>query len=94
MSWRPGLPVVTDSDHAEWMVWRKTRKLEQQRQRRRRCPRIDYYAGPEALEVIQSLAGSFPGGDYSSVIDRLVLEAASGFRNKQDTFSNHPRCTL
>ena len=32
MTWAPGLPVVTDTDRAEWQQWRKDRKREQQRQ--------------------------------------------------------------
>lgn len=43
MTWQPGQPVVTASDHCEWQAWRKAPKLEQQRERRQRYPRIDYY---------------------------------------------------
>jgi hypothetical protein len=76
MSWSPGLPVKTLADHAEWRAWCKARKLEQQRQRRQRYPRIDYTPSRAAREAI--LARTFPsvGGDQSSVIDRLVLRAA------------------
>ncbi|MEO5811992.1 MAG: hypothetical protein ABIU96_02430 [Rhodanobacter sp.] len=73
MTWQPGLPVVTASDDTDWQAWRKARKLEQQRARRQRYPRIDYYPGKEARAAI--LARTFPsvGGDQSSVIDRLIL---------------------
>lgn len=73
MTWQPGLPVVTASDDAEWRAWRKARRLEQQRARRRQYPRIDYYPGEAAQAVITANAGNFPGGDFSTVIDRLIL---------------------
>lgn len=70
MTWKPGQPVVTASERAEWEAWSKVRKLEQQRQRRRMYPRIDYYPGKDALAVIERCAG---GRDYSSTVDELVL---------------------
>jgi hypothetical protein len=73
MTWQPGQPVVTASDHDDWMSWSKARKLELQRARRSEYPRIDYYPGQLALAAIQSRAG---GRDYSSVIDELVLAGA------------------
>jgi hypothetical protein len=76
MTWQPGLPILTASDHAEWRVWRKARKLEQQHERRRMYPRIDYYPSKTAVAVIHARTGRFAGGDYSSVIDALVLIAA------------------
>lgn len=75
MTWQPGLPVVTAADHAEWQAWRKTRKLEQQRQRRRHYPRIDYTPSEAARGVIRARTFPSTGGDQSSVIDRLVLRA-------------------
>lgn len=79
MTWQPGQRVLSASDHAEWQAWRKVRKLEQQRQRRGRHPRIDYYPSEDVLTLIRGRTFSSVGGDYSSVIDRLVLAA---FRNK------------
>jgi hypothetical protein len=76
MTWQPGLPVLTASDHADWQVWRKARKLEQQRERRNLYPRIDYYPSKAVVTVIHAHTGRFAGGDYSSVIDALVLIAA------------------
>lgn len=70
MTWQSGQPVVTASDRAEWRAWSKARKLEQQRQRRRMYPRIDYYPSKDALAVIERRAA---GRDYSSAIDELVL---------------------
>lgn len=78
MSWEPGLPVITASDEAEWRVWRKARKLEQQRERRRDYRRIDYYPSKDAQAVIDARTRPFVDGDYSSVIDRLVLAGAGG----------------
>lgn len=75
MTWQPGLPVVTASDHAEWKAWRKTQKLKQQRARRRQYPRIDYYPGKAAHAVILERIRPGIGGDQSSVIDRLILSA-------------------
>lgn len=78
MTWQPGQPVLSASDDANWQAWRKARKLEQQRERRRQCRRIDYYPGKEAQAIIMASVGSYPGGDYSTVIDRLILSAAGG----------------
>jgi hypothetical protein len=73
MKWQPGQPVSTASDDAEWRAWCKARKLEAQRQRRRQYARIDYCPSKEALAVIHARTHGFCGGDYSSVIDALVL---------------------
>jgi len=74
MTWAPGLPVVTDTDRAQWQQWRKDRKREQQRQRRARCPRVDYYPSPEAAQALNDLRGPGVGGDASSVLNRIVSE--------------------
>lgn len=77
--WRPRIEsglCVSDSDHAEWRAWRKARKLEQQRERRASYPRIDYYPSPEALAVIAPRLSNRAGGNYSSVIDAMIMEAA------------------
>ena len=79
MAWKPGTAIAAVSDLAEWHSWRKARKLEQQRQRRRKFPRIDYYPSKEALTLIRERTHGRVGGDHSSVIDALVLAA---FRNK------------
>jgi hypothetical protein len=68
--------VLTAADHAEWEVWKRARKLEQQRERRRSNPRIDYYPSKEARAVIEAQCYPAAGGDFSSVIDNLVLAAA------------------
>ena len=52
MTWQPGLPIVTVADHAEWQAWRKTRKLEEHRERRATYARIDYYPSDVALRII------------------------------------------
>jgi hypothetical protein len=67
---------MTATDEAQWEAWKRARKLEQQRERRKANPRIDYYPSKEAREVIESLLRPFAGGDYSSVIDSLVMDAA------------------
>ncbi len=76
MTWQPGQPVVTASDDAEWRAWRKAQKIEGQRWRRARYRRIDYYPSKAAQAVIDARTGRLAGGDYSSVIDRLILTAA------------------
>ncbi|WP_082542696.1 HGGxSTG domain-containing protein [Rhodanobacter sp. Root561] len=61
---------------------RKTRKLEQQRERRQRYPRIDYYPSDAARAVIMANTGNRLGGDFSSVINRLILHITAEHRNK------------
>jgi hypothetical protein len=73
-TWQPGQAVASANDYAEWLAWRKARKLEQQRQRRQTCRRIDYYPSGEALRIIQA-----HDGDYSRVIDALVLACDGEF---------------
>ena len=75
MTWIPGLPVVTVADHADWQAWRKASKLQAQRERRLQYRRIDYYPSDEAQAVIDAITvRSY--GNYSTVIDALVLAAA------------------
>lgn len=76
MGWISGQPVCATTDEQEWRAWRIARKLEQQRSRRARMRRIDYYPSKEAWAVIERLWKPCVGGDYSSVIDSLVLGAA------------------
>lgn len=78
MTWQPGMPVITASDHTDWAAWRKARKLEQQRQRRQRYPRIDYYPSDAARSVIEAVARTRQGeaGTWSAVIDAMVLGAS------------------
>lgn len=78
MTWQPGQPVQTASDHADWQAWRKARKLEQQRERRRRHGRIDYYPSEAARAAINANLAPRVGGDFSSVIDRLILQSGAG----------------
>jgi len=83
MTWQPGMPVRTAQDTAEWQEWRKASKRQAQRARRATYPRIDYYPDPESNALIRSLSGPFVGGDYSSVINRIVVEWAEDcHRNK------------
>lgn len=72
MRWQSGQPVRTHEDWLEWQVWRKARKLESQRQRRRGCPRIDYYPSEEALAAIRSHAER--NAPVSKIIDGLLLQ--------------------
>src|SRR5215471_5460378 len=60
--WRPGLPVVTEQDHAEWQTWRRNRVLELQRARRRSLRRLDYYPSKAVAAVIDGLRMPRAGG--------------------------------
>lgn len=79
-NWQPGKPIATADDVAAWQAWKKESKLAAQRYRRSKYPRIDYYPGKEAHAVILSHINNWPGGDYSSVIDRIIMEWASGIK--------------
>lgn len=76
MSWQPGQPVVSTADTADWQAWRKARKLEQQRYYRAHARRIDYYPSEEAQAIIDARTGPLADGDYSSIINALVLAGA------------------
>ena len=82
MTWQPGMPVVTEQDHADWQVWRRERKLEQQRERRSIERRIDYYPSKQAAAIVDRLRTSRAGGDFSSILNQIVSEwaAASGIK--------------
>ena len=76
MTWKPGVPVLTEQDTAQWLEWRRVRKRDAQRWRRARYPRIDYYPDKLAHAVIVARTGHFVGGDYASVINGIVSEWA------------------
>lgn len=71
--------MITSADVVEWLAWKKSSKLEAQRSRRMRYRRIDYYPSKDAQAIIDARTGHFVGGDYSSVIDALVLTGAESF---------------
>lgn len=64
-------------DEAEWRAWQRDRARTQQRARRARLRRIDYYASQEAAKVIDRLRRPYAGGDASSIINRALLEWAA-----------------
>lgn len=72
--WQPGRPVITPHDVIAWQSWKKARKLKQQRERRAKLRRIDYYPSREALEVILDQTHGACGGDFSSVLNHIVEE--------------------
>jgi hypothetical protein len=80
--WRPGAPVLTEQDLAEWDKYRRERILAQQRERRRSMRRIDYYPSDAAAEIIDRFRGRTAGQDASSILNRIVAEwaAASGIK--------------
>ena len=79
-NWKPGMRVVAAEDVEAWQAWKKESKLAAQRYRRGKYPRIDYYPGKDARAVILSYVGNLAGGTYSSVIDNIILEWASGIK--------------
>ena len=82
--WQPGMPVITAQDHAEWQAWRKERILEQQRERRRRERRIDYYPSKEAAAIVDGMRSRCAGGDASSILNRIVSEWAGASSEGRD----------
>lgn len=85
MSWQPGQPIATKQDHKEWEAWRRESKRESQRWRRARNPRIDYYPSPEADALIRSMGSHSAGGDFSSIINRIVSEWADQYVRARGT---------
>lgn len=82
MTWQPGQPVITPQEEIEWRAWRKARILEGQRERRKTYRRTDYYPSKEAAAIIDSHAGRFAGGDFSSIINHAIEAwGAMHFRN-------------
>jgi hypothetical protein len=75
--WQPGMPIKTRTDVAAWEAWRKAHILADQRARRAKLRRIDYYPSDNAAAIIDACYGNrarFGGGDYSSVISRIIEE--------------------
>jgi hypothetical protein len=64
-AWQPGMPVLTEKDHAEWQVWRRERILELQRDRCSRLRRIDYYPSQAAAAVVDSMRARCARGEAS-----------------------------
>lgn len=58
------------------MTTNKEREQARERQRRRRArnPRIDYYPSGEALKAIRERSSRYAGGDYSSILNRIVTD--------------------
>jgi len=73
-AWKPGMPALTEKDHADWQAWRRERILRLQRERRRSLRRIDYYPSRAAAAVIDGMRTRCAGGDVSTIIDRIVTE--------------------
>lgn len=83
-AWVPGLPVDTEQKKADWLAWRRERKRQQQRDRRKRLRRIDYYASPDAVAALIELWRPRPNHDFSSLLDTIVREwLAKCHRNKK-----------
>lgn len=62
----------------EWQASRLARIREGQRWHRQRKRRIDYQdVSDEAAAIIDGQCGPFAGGDYSSVLNRIVVEWAA-----------------
>ena len=74
--WQPGRPAITQHDLIAWQAWKKARKLKQQRERRAKLRRIDYYPSREALEVILDACNNGYPSDFASVINGIIEEWA------------------
>ena len=83
--WVPGQPVLSVTDQAQWVVWRKERKRQQQRDRRAQLRRIDYHASPDTAALLGQLWTPHSEGDFSSIIDRIIREwsIATGIKSGQ-----------
>jgi hypothetical protein len=66
----------TPQDNNEREQRLKARKRVRQRQRRQGVKRIDYQPSEQVLALITVELRPYVGGDFSSVIDRLILKAA------------------
>ena len=74
--WVPGQTVGSEADHVAWLNWRADRRRQQQRDRRRRYCRIDYYPDDFAATLIYSMVERRAGGDLSSVISKVIADWA------------------
>jgi hypothetical protein len=72
MTWQPGEPVVSAQDITAWRTWRRSRKLEQQRMRRRKVCRVDYEARPEARALLTHLQQRHWPVGVSAVLDAIL----------------------
>jgi len=74
-AWKPGLPVLTPADEVAWRLWRAESRREQQRARRSRNPRIDYYPDKEALRALQMVWQPRKAGhDLSSSLNAIAAD--------------------
>lgn len=87
MTWQPGQSTPHLSDLAMRQERRNTRILELQRSRRKGTKRIDYYPSADALEAIKPHLSNRKGGDYSSVINALLLAASDKLPEIADAFT-------
>lgn len=72
--WKPGQPVLTERDRADWLAWRSEKKRQDQRHRRAKLHRIDYCASPDIAAALATMWRPHAGGDYSSIIDGIVRD--------------------
>jgi hypothetical protein len=75
---RSRLSCKRDADRAEQWALKLARKNENQRNRRAKKRRIDYYVSEAALAIINAQCKAEVGYDTSSVINRVVEDFASG----------------
>lgn len=63
---------MTNEEHRAWC---RQRARDGQKSRRSGLRRIDYQdVSLEAAKIIDANTGHFAGGDYSSVLNRIVVE--------------------
>ena len=88
MAWKPGQPIRSEQDAADWQEWKHRTKTEGQRYRRSKYRRIDYIDVSDSAAVIIDLEVSaaqrerrYVEASYSAVLNRIVTEWAA-HRNK------------
>ena len=70
------LPEFCDTVNAREPVSRRERKAFLQRERRKRLKRVDFYADPETVAIIDSLRMPRVDGTASAILNRIVKEWA------------------
>ena len=72
MRWKPGQPVVTASDVAEWEDWKRQVARERQRTRRRSLRRIDYETNEATKSFLEYLRHRYGPVGLSALLDAIV----------------------
>lgn len=81
MTWQPGTPIQTTQDEADWLEWKRIRKVVAQRKRRSQYRRIDYIEVSDAAASIidreceqARRERRYIESSYSAVLNMIVTE--------------------